>query len=107
MKNASACLKCGHGTIWQIDPISYADRDYSNAIATLPVACRMVDNPDAGLLGSATVRKAVGKFVAHVCAECGYTEMYATDIAELAALQRGEGGSHVTRQVHAPAPDDG
>jgi predicted nucleic-acid-binding Zn-ribbon protein len=99
MKNASACLKCGNEIIWRVDPVSFFDREYANFIPALPVACRMVENPDAGLLARPTVRKAVGHFVAYVCASCGYTEMYATDIGELAKLQQGEDGSRVTRST--------
>jgi len=97
MKNASACLKCGHETIWRVDPLCFFDREYANVITPLPVGCGMIDNPDPGLLGRPTIRKAVGKFVVYVCAECGYSEMYAADLAELASLQRSEDGSRVTR----------
>jgi predicted nucleic-acid-binding Zn-ribbon protein len=97
VKNASACLKCGHETIWRIDPLSFYEHRSANVITPLPVGCRMIDNADVGLLSRPTVRKEVGRFIAYVCAECGYTEMYATDIEELAALQKGEHGSHVTK----------
>lgn len=102
MKNASTCLKCGHETIWRIDPLCFFDPQYSNKVIALPVACRMVDNPDAGLLSRATVRKSVGTFTVYTCAACGYSEMYANDIEELAALQRGEDGSQVSSRTGAP-----
>src|SRR5690606_39264882 len=89
MKNARACIKCDHDTIWQVDPIAFPEPKTANVITTLPVATRMVDNPDPGLLGRPTVRRSVGRFVAYVCAACGYTELYATDIDDLATLQQG------------------
>jgi predicted nucleic-acid-binding Zn-ribbon protein len=103
MKNAKACLKCGHETIWRVDPLCFFDREYADHIAPLPVACRMVDHPDPGLLSRPTVRKSVGRFVVYLCAECGYSEMYASAIDELATLQRGEGGSQVTPAGCSPA----
>ncbi len=97
MKDSIECLKCGHETIWKIDPVSFFDAEYSETIHTLPVACRMVDNPSPGLLSRPTQRKTVGRFVAYVCAECGYTEWYAEDIEALGELMRGERGSKVRR----------
>jgi predicted nucleic-acid-binding Zn-ribbon protein len=97
MKNASACLKCGHETIWRIDPLCFFDRGFANVITPLPVACRMIDNENPGLLSRPTLRKEVGKFVVYTCAGCGFSEMYAADIEELGALMRGEEGSVVTR----------
>ena len=97
MKNADACIKCGHKTIWQIDPLSFFDHEAANVILPLPVASRMIDKERPSVFGLPVVRKDVGKFIAHVCAACGYTELYATDIEGLAALQTGERGSRVTK----------
>lgn len=97
MRNAKQCLKCDHDTIWKVDPVSFFNEEYAGSIIPLPVACRIVDNPDGGLLSSATRRKTVGRFIAYVCAECGYTEWYAQDIDDIGELQRGERGSKVRK----------
>jgi predicted nucleic-acid-binding Zn-ribbon protein len=102
MKNASACLKCGHETIWRVDPLCFFDRDSANVVTPLPVGCRMVENPDAGLLARPTVRKAVGTFVVYACAACGFSEMYAKDIG---ALRAGEEGSRVSAAGGGSAAD--
>lgn len=97
MKNATACLKCEHEEIWRIDPVCFYDPRSATTIDALPLACRMIENPDAGLLERPTKRALVGALVAYTCASCGYTELYARDIEDLPKLQQGEHGSKVTR----------
>jgi predicted nucleic-acid-binding Zn-ribbon protein len=102
MKNAKVCLKCEHPEIWRIDPVCSIDYQSSNVIVPLPVAVRIVENPDAGLLARPTKRVEVGAFVAYVCAGCGYSELYARDLEGIAALREGHEGSRVSRAGTKP-----
>jgi predicted nucleic-acid-binding Zn-ribbon protein len=75
MKNSLRCPKCEHRKILRVDQLVTQLTGVSTV--PMPVAVRS----PAHLFR----RNRFGTFGAFVCAACGYTEIYANDIADLVA----------------------
>ena len=70
------CPKCDHGRFVVIAPFATPHPEDHDALVCVPVLTAIV----------AGRRVEVGSFRACVCAQCGYTEWYAADLAALVGL---------------------
>ncbi len=92
MKTTLCCPKCAHGKIWKVDHVSL-QRDAGGDNHPLPILAGLHTMSNAEALqhfcepGQTLVRE-FGRFSAYVCAQCGYTEWYGTDLQELAVAAR-------------------
>ncbi len=114
MRRSGKCPKCGGKRLWVVDPIAQPDGDSSNQVHAMRVATRRLALAGGALtFGQTWERAAVGFFVAYVCEGCGFSEMYARDIEDLADLEdtvphdaHGDPGSNVELLDTQP-PKDG
>jgi predicted nucleic-acid-binding Zn-ribbon protein len=71
MKTTLTCPKCSAGKIWRIDRFT-TPGEYQGGSEMRMVIDRGLERP-----------LTAGRFDAYVCHDCGYTEFYARDRAEL------------------------
>lgn len=90
MKISLACPKCESRRLWRVEKLKYVDHVQQSATSRplrLALARKVANPPEQGALqriwhGSQDSYDA-GVIDAYVCAQCGYTELYARDIEEL------------------------
>ncbi len=87
------CPKCSHMEFLVISGFAIPDTSHAWSLMVLPVVCAHL----GGKLETA------GSFHAYVCAQCGYTEWYATDLRRLTELA-GKLNSVQLVNVSGPTP---
>jgi predicted nucleic-acid-binding Zn-ribbon protein len=79
VKRSQVCPKCAARRIWVIEPFRLPTETAQGAV--LPVVTHQ-QGERSGFFAIARMAP-VGSFDAYLCAGCGYSELYAKDIAEL------------------------
>jgi predicted nucleic-acid-binding Zn-ribbon protein len=91
MKGSHTCPKCRHRKIWQVPTVELAREIKRTFDAATLVRLGL------GGMREVTARDPVLGFEAYVCAQCGYTEHYATmwdDIKRVGTLIDGDTGPY-------------
>ncbi|MBW2523329.1 MAG: hypothetical protein JRI23_04110 [Deltaproteobacteria bacterium] len=80
MKNSLACPKCQSRKLWRVERVASCDRPGS-----VPCQLRVVVRRDRPTDGFFDTAQTMGYFDAYICAECGYSELFAHYFDELIA----------------------
>ena len=78
MKKTKTCPKCAGNRLWLVDPLRTT---YDNAPGTIPLHLDHRRPAGKGWLGTKT--EDVGTLALYVCASCGYSELWASDLERL------------------------
>jgi predicted nucleic-acid-binding Zn-ribbon protein len=99
MKQGRACPKCGSTERFVIDEAKSPNYEYANSVEPLTLTAAYTESSERGLPSGKKARLPV-LIEAHVCAGCGYSELYAKalDVLERFARQELGGVRKVTEQ---------
>ena len=87
MKTSKTCPKCDCKKVYVIDEASVPHYEFSNSVKPFTLVAHYGDSGERGLLGGAKKERVIVPVQAHICSECGYSELY-SDTSQLAALAK-------------------
>lgn len=79
MKTTKTCPKCAGKKLWVVDPLQTV-HEYAPGTLPLHLAYKQKTG-DTGWLASKTER--VGRLAAWICAACGFSELWASELEQL------------------------
>ncbi|MCA9637217.1 MAG: hypothetical protein KC420_14420 [Myxococcales bacterium] len=92
MKSSKRCPRCEGRAFFVVDPVKSPNYEFSNALEPLGLTGFYGESGETSFLGAPKKARQIVELEAWVCEGCGYAELYAKDLALLAAMAgRGDG----------------
>jgi predicted nucleic-acid-binding Zn-ribbon protein len=107
MRKSLVCPKCQGRRFLEIDKVMIPNYEYSNSVEpfTLTAVYMETGVETTGIFGSKEMARIGAEASAFVCGGCGYTELFAKDLAILEHLASAAKGG--VRVVDATPPSQG
>ncbi len=79
MKQSGLCPKCTGDDLYVVERVTQPNHDSINGTHTTTLFAIWAETGESGFFGAKASRYVAGSLEAWVCAQCGFTELYAHD----------------------------